>query len=239
MVDSLEIAKRLLIIKDNGPFYNEFIHESCVHEPWNAYSSLSFFIPICFWIWKLKGNYRKHLIIVILLPFLFLNGLGSTLFHAFRSSTFLHMLDWMPASAMSIVLTSYFWMQIIKKWYFAILLVMGCYTVSILTQLALFDVEEFRSIAPNIGYLFVGFTLFIPIYLLLRKNRFRQVKYILATVLFLILALLFRSLDYPTPNPFNWLPQGTHFLWHIFSSFAVFSLGFFIYKTNEDNAPII
>lgn len=233
MIDSLEIAKRLLFIQDNGPIYNEFIYEADVHEPWNAYSSLFFFVPIIFWIWKLRGEYKNHLIIVALLPLLFLNGLGSTLFHAFRSNSLLFILDWLPASLMSIILGVYFWSKVVKKWWLGLLIVMGFYLISSLTLTALNDIQKFKSVAPNIAYSFVGLMFFIPILILLKRNKYKFVRYIILTFLFLTLALLFRALDYPTPNPFSWLPQGTHFLWHVFSSFAVFSLGFFIFKTNQ------
>lgn len=237
MVDSLEIASRRLVITDSGPIYNEFVHNSVVHEPWNAYSSLFFFIPIFFWIWKLKGAYRQHKIIVALLPLLFLNGMGSTLFHAFRTEPAFLLMDWLPASLMSMTLTAYFWTQVWKKWYWGILTVAGFYGMAFITINLLNSFSYIESFAPNIGYFFVGCALFIPIGIILYRNQFRYFQLIVLTVIFLVLALTCRILDYPTPNLFpELLPQGTHFLWHIFSSFAVFSLGFFIYKTNQHNS---
>ena len=231
MPDSLEIAKRLIVINDNGPMYNEFVHNATVHEPWNAYSSLVFFIPILFWIWKLKGNYRQHLIIVAILPLLFLNGLGSTLFHAFRSAEAFHTLDWLPASLMSLVLATYFWNRITKKWYYSLLVVFGFFGVGKVTIFVLEPYESLRNYAPNISYLFVGLALFLPLFILLYKIKFRFFKSVILTLLFLVLALLSRTMDYPSENMFsNTLPQGTHFLWHIFSAMAVFSLGFFLYN---------
>lgn len=231
MLDSLEILKRLAIIEDNGPLYNEFVHNSTVHEPWNAYSSLFFFIPIIFWLWKLKGQYKQHLIIVAILPLLFLNGLGSTLFHAFRNSTALHLLDWLPASLMSLTLATYFWTKLVKKWYFSLLIVFGFFGLGRLAILLLSTNDNLKDYAPNVSYIFVGLALFLPIIILLYRIKFRFYKSILLTLLFLVLALFSRALDYPSENVFaNSLPQGTHFLWHIFSSFAVFSLGFFLYN---------
>lgn len=86
MIDSLELIHRKEQIFDRGPMYNEFVHDALIHEPWNAYSSLFFFIPVIFWLIYLRGKYRTYGIITALLPVLFLNGLGSTLFHAFRAS---------------------------------------------------------------------------------------------------------------------------------------------------------
>lgn len=214
--------------------YNEFVHNAQVHEPWNAYSSLIFFIPVFFWIWKLRGEYQHHRIIVAVLPLLFLNGLGSTLFHAFRSNPYYLILDWLPASIMSFVLTVYFWTKLVKKWYFGLAIVVGSYGLAALLTYLLTSIPSLEAFAPNIGYLFVGLTLFTPIVILLYRIKWRFLGYFLFTLLFLSLALLCRILDYPTPQPLpNLLPQGTHFLWHVFSSFAVFSLGFFVYRLNN------
>lgn len=233
MIDSLEIEKRMERIYDGGPIYNEFIHDAVVHEPWNAYSSLFFFIPIFFWIWKLYGQYSKHWIIVVLLPLLFLNGLGSTLFHAFRVSPWLLLLDWLPASLMSITLATYFWTKVVKKWYFGFLCVLAFYGMAVMFFASINPNSQLGKFAPNIGYFFVGCSLFVPIVIDLFKNKFKDWVLVLLTIVFLVSALLCRALDYPSPNPFpKLIPQGSHFLWHIFSSFAVFSLGFYIYRSN-------
>ncbi|MCB0477087.1 MAG: hypothetical protein KDC84_02925 [Crocinitomicaceae bacterium] len=229
MLDSLEIALRKSVINDGGPLYHEFVHEGWIKEPWNAFSSLFFFIPVIYWIWKLRGEYRDHLIMVAIIPLLFLNGLGSTLYHAFRSHEAFLLLDWMPASAMSVLLATYFWTKVVYKWYFGFLIVFGFYLMGVLTILFTID-ESNKDMAPNIGYFFVGSAFFIPIFILLYKNQFKYVHLIAYGFVFLALSLVFRTLDYPNPNPLpDFLPQGTHFLWHVFSSFAVFSIGYFIY----------
>lgn len=229
MLDSLEILARQNAINDSGPFYHEFVHDAVIKEPWNAVSSLFFFIPVIYWIWKLRGEYRQHLIMVAIIPLLFLNGLGSTLYHAFRAHDAFLLLDWMPASAMSILLASYFWMKVIGKWYFGFLAVFSFYLLGGISIMLFID-ETNRAMAPNIGYFFVGSSFFIPIFILLYRYKFKHADLIGYGFLFLALSLVCRTLDYPNPNPLpDFLPQGTHFLWHIFSSFAVFSIGYFIY----------
>lgn len=213
--------------------YNEFQHHTLIHEPWNALSSLAFFIPVIYWFFILRGQFKQHPIFMILLPLLFLNGLGSTLFHAFRAHQFFLILDWLPASIMSITLATYFWTLILKKWYFGLLAVTGFYGSSMLIVELLDGTPRLREIAPNIGYFFVGCALFLPLLIHLFRTKFKYAYLVMLSFTFLGLALLFRSIDFPTPNPFpSILPQGTHFLWHIFSSFAVFSLGYFIYYLN-------
>ncbi|MEX1001382.1 MAG: hypothetical protein WDZ35_04640 [Crocinitomicaceae bacterium] len=227
--DSLNFLRKELIT-DGGPWYHEFEPSSFVLEPWNAYTSLLFFVPVLFWIWKLKGEYKQQPIIVALLPFLFLNGLGSTLFHAFRTDRFLFYLDVLPASALSIILSTYLWSLFFKKWYYGFLIVVLFYVLGYLSISYFVHFERWEDMAPNIGYFFVGISFFGPVFLLLGRTRFYKARYAIATFVFLTLALIARASDYPSPKPFpEQLPQGTHFLWHIFTVLAVFSMGYYIY----------
>jgi hypothetical protein len=233
MIDSLELIHRKQQIFDQGPMYNEFVHDALIHEPWNAYSSLCFFIPVIFWLIYLRGKYRTYGIITTLLPLLFLNGLGSTLFHAFRASNWFLLLDWLPAALMTLILSIYFWHRITHKVWKAIGVVLGFYTLAF-TMVKVLSQQTGLS-GPSIGYFFTGAAFLVPVIIDLKRNQWKHAGLYLLSLLFLVLALLFRILDYPTPNPFAWLPQGTHFLWHVTSSLAVFTLGFYIYKTTNEN----
>jgi hypothetical protein len=233
MIDSLELLHRKQQIFDHGPMYNEFVHDALIHEPWNAYSSLCFFIPVIFWLIYLRGKYRTYGIITALLPLLFLNGLGSTLFHAFRASNWFLLLDWLPAALMTLILSIYFWHRITHKVWKAIGVVLGFYTLAF-TMVKVLSQQTGLS-GPSIGYFFTGAAFLVPVIIDLKRNQWKHAGLYLLSLLFLVLALLFRILDYPTPNPFAWLPQGTHFLWHVTSSLAVFTLGFYIYKTTNEN----
>jgi len=232
MIDSLELIHRKQQIFDHGPMYNEFVHGTLIHEPWNAYSSLCFFIPVIFWLIYLRGKYRTYGIITALLPLLFLNGLGSTLFHAFRASNWFLLLDWLPAALMTLILSIYFWHRITHKVWKAIGVVLGFYALAF-TMVKVLSQQTGLS-GPSIGYFFTGAAFLVPVIIDLKRNQWKHAGLYLLSLLFLVLALLFRILDYPTPNPFTWLPQGTHFLWHVTSSLAVFTLGFYIYKTTEN-----
>jgi len=233
MIDSLELVHRKEQIFDHGPMYNEFVHDALIHEPWNAYSSLCFFIPVIFWLIYLRGAYRTYGIITALLPLLFFNGLGSTLFHAFRASNWFLLMDWLPAALMTLILSIYFWHRITQKVWKAIGVVGVFYTLAF-TMVKVLSQQTGLS-GPSIGYFFTGATFLVPVVIDLKRNQWKHVWLYLLSLLFLVLALLFRILDYPTPNPFTWLPQGTHFLWHVTSSLAVFTLGFYIYKTTSDH----
>ena len=233
MIDSLELVHRKQQIFDHGPMYNEFVHDTLIHEPWNAYSSLCFFIPVIFWLIYLRGKYRTYGIITALLPLLFLNGLGSTLFHAFRASNWFLLLDWLPAALMTLILSIYFWYRVTQKLWKAISVVLGFYILAF-TMVKILSQQTGLS-GPSIGYFFTGAAFLVPVIIDLKRNQWKHAGLYMVSLFCLVLALLFRILDYPTPNPFAWLPQGTHFLWHVTSSLAVFTLGFYIYKTTNEN----
>ena len=233
MIDSLELVHRKQQIFDHGPMYNEFVHDTLIHEPWNAYSSLCFFIPVIFWLVYLRGKYRTYGIITALLPVLFLNGLGSTLFHAFRASNWFLLLDWLPAALMTLILSIYFWYRVTQKLWKAIGVV-GVFYILAFTMVKILSQQTGLS-GPSIGYFFTGAAFLVPVIIDLKRNQWKHAGLYVVSLFCLVLALLFRILDYPSPNPFAWLPQGTHFLWHVSSSLAVFSLGFYIYKTTNEN----
>ena len=233
MIDSLELVHRKQQIFDHGPMYNEFVHDTLIHEPWNAYSSLCFFIPVIFWLIYLRGKYRTYGIITALLPLLFLNGLGSTLFHAFRASNWFLLLDWLPAALMTLILSIYFWYRVTQKLWKAIGVV-GVFYILAFTMVKILSQQTGLS-GPSIGYFFTGAAFLVPVIIDLKRNQWKHAGLYVVSLFCLVLALLFRILDYPSPNPFAWLPQGTHFLWHVTSSIAVFTLGFYIYKTTNEN----
>lgn len=220
------------VIRDSGPFYHEFHADALVKEPWNAYSSLFFLVPVIFWVWKLRGQYRENMIITILLPLLFLNGVGSTLYHAFRASDYFMFLDGMPPMIASIILTGYMWNKVLKSIWRSIGVMLLFYVSGITVVVTLRPVLGDGVI--NLSYLFTGICFLLPAIYFLVRTGFYKWQLLVGSLLLLGLALLFRSLDYPTPNPFpGLLPQGTHFLWHIVSANAVFSLGYYLYFTKN------
>lgn len=219
-------------ITDSGPLYHEFHFDSWIHEPWNAASSLFFLVPVIFWIWKLRGRYRRYPMISLFLPLLFLNGIGSATYHAFRSSDLALMLDWMPAFIMNLLLCWYMWNKVLRRPFISALMVAGFITAAIFAIIAFAPL--IGGLAANLGYLMIGLCILIPSAIFLFRSNFFKWQLLIGTFAILALALLFRSLDYPTPNPFpGLLPQGTHFLWHLTSALAVFTLGFYFKNVRD------
>lgn len=230
------MANRELYYGDNGPFYTEFL-DQVLREPWNAASSIFFLVPVFYWVWKLRGQYRKHMIITALLPLLFLNGIGSTVYHAYRAHNFWLFLDAFPALIMMLILGAYFWTRITGTWKKGILII----PIAISIMVIVFGLLNLPgNLRPNLAYtlnglMFIG----IPVGIIMKRTQFYKWKLMAWTALFLITAVVCRTLDDPTAEDAiqfpDWLSQGTHFLWHVVSAFAVFSLGWYLYYLRDKN----
>jgi hemolysin III len=220
------------VIRDSGPFYHEFHADAFIKEPWNAYSSLLFLAPAIYWTWRLRGQYRENMIITVMLPLLYMNGIGSTLYHAFRASDIWLFLDGVPAMLLGVILSGYMWTKVLRSRWKAVVTVILFYAAGIAAVFALQPV--FGDAVVNLSYLFTSLCFLVPVIIFVVRTRFYKWHLLFVTFLFLGLALLFRSLDYPTPNPFpELLPQGTHFLWHIMSAPAVITLGYYLFYTKN------
>ncbi len=219
-------------IHDRGPHYYEFNDSWLIREPWNAASSVFFLVPVFYWLWRLKGEYRENNAIVMMLPLLFLNGLGSTFFHALRASNFFLFLDFAPAAVLMLILTYYFWNLIIGKPWVSVAIIV----LSFVPRFFLFRyLDEWgltRQDVVNFSYFFSGLMFFLPTMIINLKTGWYKWYLIFASIVLLSLSLMFRNLDDRT-HPL--LPMGTHWLWHVVSALSVFTLGYYLYYLKRRN----
>ncbi len=104
-------------ITDGGPWYAEtHITDAIIVEPWNAFSSLAIAFPAFYFLWKIRKNPKQYGFLLAAIPFLMLNGIGSTLFHGFRTSRFFLIMDFLPALIVTLMITVYFWSKVLPKW---------------------------------------------------------------------------------------------------------------------------
>src|SRR5688572_16196872 len=103
------------ILPDGGGQYAETNLNHFIVEPWNALSSLFFLIPAIYWGLKIRKNIRENSFIAFCVPLLTLGGLGSTFFHAFRSSPLLLWMDELPILILTLSVSAYLWQKIIRN----------------------------------------------------------------------------------------------------------------------------
>lgn len=212
-------------VPDHGPIYRETMDLSqFIVEPWNAFSSLTFLIPAFIFLWQLRGQYNRYAFFVYFCsPMLIMGGLGSTLFHAFRSSGWLLAMDVAPIILLVLGISIWIWLKVLPKkwWIFPILAAFFGLTFLLGTFLQGQD----RITA---GYFVRGTMLLLPCYLFLMRTGFRQSLLFFGAVLCFILALTFRFADEKIYLTF--MPWGTHWLWHVSTAVGGYFLGEYLIR---------
>lgn len=206
---------------DGGPIYAETDLTLFFPEPWNALSSLAILLPAVYWAIKLRGDFKNYTFVYSCIPLLFLGGLGSTLFHAFRSSGWLLLMDVLPTAILTLTVSVYFWFKVLRK----VWLVPVVVAPLLLGRFMIFNVVP-RPYSINAGYLATGLMIFLPVLIFLVKTKFKHGSHIALSALMLAIALVFRERDHMLAE---WLPMGSHFLWHLFSGVGAFFLAQYLY----------
>lgn len=221
-------AEIIIVPSDDGPVYRETTDLSqFIVEPWNAYSSLTFLVPAFFFLWKLRGRYVDNAFLVYFcIPMLILGGLGSTFFHAFRSSGWLLAMDVLPIVFLVLALSIWMWLKVLSKKWMIVPVIITFVGLTYLTRISLEGQDRISA-----GYLVRGAMLLIPCFWFLRKTQFKHGRLLFYTTFFLTLALTFRFLDEKVYLEF--MPWGTHWLWHVSTAFAACFLGEYLIRSNE------
>lgn len=209
-------------ITDGGPWYAEtHITDNLIVEPWNAISSLAIAAPAIYFLWKIRKNPRQYAFLLAAIPFLFLNGIGSTLFHGLRTSRFFLFMDFMPALFLTLMITVYFWTKVLPKWWMSFAVI----TPVFLLRFGVIDFIPGQG-GINMSYTISGIAFLLPVFLILRKYEFKKGINIIMGAICFILAIYFRQAD----KEFTHIVAfGTHFLWHIFSGIGAFLLADYLY----------
>jgi len=223
-----QLAERLSgRLSDGGPWYHETNLDHFIVEPWNAWSSLTFLIPAIAFLWKLRGAYSRHpFITYIAIPLLMLGGTGSTLYHAFRASQAMLLLDFLPIALLTLSVSIYFLYHVTRSAWLTALIVLGSFSLRFLIW---GRVDGHAAI--NLSYAITGTLIFVPALIYLHQTAYLSVRTLTFSIVAFVLALFFRYADeLPTP----WIPMGTHWLWHVFCAIGAWFLGMYLYTTRED-----
>ncbi len=215
-------------ITDGGPWYAEtHITDNLIVEPWNAISSLAIAAPAVYFLWKIRKNPKQYGFLLAAIPFLLINGIGSTLFHGLRSSRIFLLMDFMPALILTLMITVYFWAKVLPKWWMGFVAV----TPVFLLRFGIIDLIPGQG-GINMSYTISGIAFLLPVFLILRKYQFRKSLNIIISALCFGLAIYFRQADKEFTD---YVAFGTHFLWHIFTGIGAFLLADYLYfiRNNE------
>ncbi|TAF65822.1 MAG: hypothetical protein EAZ55_07520 [Cytophagales bacterium] len=216
------------LLPDGAPYYQETNPNFWIMEPWNALSSLTFWIPVFYWYARVKPHFKHYWILTFSLPLLFLGGLGSALFHAFRVSRIFLALDVLPILLLTLLVSIYFWQKLLGSWLGTIALMIG---FMLLSALIINIPAQYLSNKINILYLLRGITLFLPMVIFLFRTQFLAAPALLISIVWFIAALMFRQIDKDVH--LHQMEIGSHWLWHISTAVGAFYLGKYLFVINE------
>ena len=216
-----------------GPWYQETDFDRVIVEPWNTASAALFILLPVVWLWRLRGQYRRHRFIVWCLPILAVGGVGGTIYHAFRGRAIWLLLDFMPIVILALAASVYAWSKLLRRWWLGLLSVPAV----VLVRLFLFAWLRASglpfSTGINAGYSFLALVLLLPFALLMWKRRFRDAWVLGAAVAAFAAAVTCRALDNGANGLNHVLPMGSHFLWHLFGVVAAFFAIEYLYRLDR------
>jgi hypothetical protein len=208
---------------DFGPIYAEtlpgLLGGDLIVEPWNTVSNLIFLAIGIRMASRTQLSLKRHPLVVSALPILLTGWLGGTVYHATRSHSLWLIMDFVPIILLTTSAAIVFWKRVVDSWTLGVFLfVITAASGRFLSSLFTFE----RSITISLGYVSSVLALLIPITILVRRENWRGVLLLGATVISFAIAVLCRLLDRPGIEPI--LPMGTHFLWHLFGGISVWCL---------------
>lgn len=221
MIQETEVINDRL--PDGGPIYHETNLDNFIVEPWNAFSSLLFLIPVIYFLIILRGKYKEYpFVIFICSPLLFFGGIGSTLYHAFRDYQAFFYLDVLPIILLTLIVSIYFLYKIMPHWWYVVIILLLSF---LLRYYAINGLPTQTGI--NLMYFITGTLIFVPAIIILIKTNLYQYIWLVLTVVFFAFALFFRYYDDVEKQ---FLETGTHWLWHLFCSAGSLTLGYYLIK---------
>lgn len=214
---------------DGGPLYTETHLDHFIKEPWNMATAGLFLVIAVYWALRLRGQYGQHPLLAWAVPLLLVGGVGGVIFHGFRLHVFFLVMDFLPILILLVAGAAYFWRQLLKSYWQVVLAVAPFALASGLVHPLLGPAN--RTLAINVGYVFLALTLLVPLALVLARTRWRHAGWLAGALVCFSVALTARATDRYSPA---WLTVGTHFLWHVFGALASHWVVIFIYRYGKD-----
>lgn len=218
----------------NGPRYIETDRSLWIVEPFNAASAALFLLVAVYWLWRLRGRYREYPFLTACLPLVLIGGVGGTVFHGFRGHRVWLFIDWVPIAILCFAVGIYLWSKLLRRWWYALIIipvVFGIQTVNFTIARA---VGRF-GLGIAFSYSLLGAVILVPAIAVLVKTGWRFGRWPLAALLFFVAAIAARQIDSHAVDTgrtwlTDWMPMGSHFLWHVFGAAAGHCVAEYLYR---------
>jgi hypothetical protein len=214
---------------DWGPIYKETLYGRWPVEPWNTVTTLLFLFYVLYWSYKIKDSWKKQPLIAICLPVIFIGFVGGFLYHSNRDNKLWLILDWGPIAASALLCCVFYWRTIFFSWLTSLM--------ATLLPLILI-VTGLKLVLPSYLFLSLGYPLLVtsvlfPLLLSLRQKKIQDLRYLFYALVCIVAAITLRFLD--KTSAMDFLPMGSHFLWHIMGALTCHFFTLYNYK----NPPML
>lgn len=197
---------------DSGPIYKETLYGRWPVEPYNTATTLFFLALVLYWWLKIKPHYKEHALLTVTLPVIGVGFVGGFLYHSLRNHSFWLYLDWGPIFISANIVAVYFWRTHLTSWRLSLL-----YTYTpLFAVLATQKLWAQGTSLPTLSYFFLVLSVIAPLINYIYRHPRQYLKYIGLAFASITLALTSRLLD--RNHLMDWLPMGSHFLWHTFGA---------------------
>jgi len=212
--------------RDGGPIYTETRPHRMVVEPFNAMTAAIFLWIAIYWFRRLRQEPDRHRFLEGCMLLLAVGGVGGTLFHALRCSKLFFVLDILPIDLLTVGVGVYLWMVLLDSpWRVVPILI----PFVILYELAFWRLPRYLAISAS--YCILALILLWPAGTHLVRTRYANWGWLASALVLFAVGVVFRSVD---PYSGEWIPIGTHWLWHLFSAASVFAFTTYLYRLRGD-----
>lgn len=194
-------------------------------EPWNTWSNIVFLLVILYWAYQFQFRWREHTSVFLMLAFTGIGLVGGTLYHGTRSHCFWLFLDWIPIVLNSAVLSMIFWHGYFEKWKISFC----CGFIPALLAFLLQVSFGFQSIVfSSLAYLLLFLSVLLSLVFWIQKKGTQHINALVFASGSIAMGFLSRLAE-RLPQ-FDFLPMGTHFLWHIFGALSCHFVLSYLYR---------
>jgi len=194
-------------------------------------------VIVAVWGWRLWGRFRSYPFLSCCLPILLAGGIGGTVYHAFRRSTFFFLMDIIPISVLGLAGAIYLAVKLTRRW--AWLYIGGSVLVYVVANELLFRVIKPSIMwAVGLSYATLAAIVITLMVLVLAKTRFRHVGWAAGGVVSFAIGFFFRQIDDQSARLLN-LTMGTHWLWHTFGAVAVAFGTEYFYRVEGEGKVVV
>jgi len=219
-------------INDFGPAYTETDLSSFPVEPFNTFSNILFLVVVIYWYMQIRNTvlpprFKKYLIFS--LPILLVGYVGGTIYHATRSHDIWLLLDFLPILIL-VLITSYFcWRRLKMSLPMIALCVFGLIA---LPRLYVYSFSKEAGVNLSFSYFILSLAVTLPIFIYEFKSDRKTLNSFLLALGTVMFALCFRVAD-KSDFVVNYMPIGTHWLWHSFGAIGCHFLILYLKKSEE------